>query len=141
MQKLSELYSTTPIDHTRQTIASSLSHINPLHWRDPSGGFVLLGSEMGMGGRRSCTRFKNWNRLPERPARPHELACTRGAQGSTIFNISIILLFYNTYFTLYSASPERIIVLSLRTSNTTTHEPPPRILYHRRCGSVQACEE
>ena len=29
-------------------------------------------------------------------------------QGGTIFNTSIILLFYNTYFTLYSGSPERI---------------------------------
>ena len=38
-------------------------------WRDPSGGFVLLGSEMDAGGHRSCTKFKNWNRLPEQPAR------------------------------------------------------------------------
>ena len=30
-------------------------------------------------------------------------------QGMTIFTTSIILLFYNTYFTLYSPSPDRII--------------------------------
>jgi len=35
-------------------------------WRDPSGGFVLSGHEMHMGGGRSCTKFKNWNRPPER---------------------------------------------------------------------------
>ena len=37
-------------------------------------------------------------------------------QGMTIFTTSIILLFYNTYFTLYSPSPDRIIQYYLATT-------------------------
>ena len=41
-------------------------------------------------------------------------------QGGTILNTSIILLFYFTYFTLYSQSPDRIIRYYL---DISTHPP------------------
>ena len=37
-----------------------------------------------------------------------------------IFNINIILLFYNTYFTLYSPSPDRIIQYYLAGPKSTS---------------------
>ena len=51
-------------------------------------------------------RLHTCQRVAGRGAVPEVNLSSR--QGGTIFNTSIILLFYNTYFTLYSGSPERI---------------------------------
>jgi hypothetical protein len=62
---ISLAYDNPPPGCCRLGRATDVTLIKAL-WRDPSGGFVLLGSEMDTGGHRSCTKFKNWNRLPER---------------------------------------------------------------------------
>ena len=53
-----------------------------------------------------------------RGGRAHLIVCV--CQGGTILNTSIILLFYFTYFTLYSQSPDRIIRYYL---DISTHPP------------------
>ena len=64
------------------------------------------------------------------PARRSDVS-GRSTQGGTIFNTGIILLFYNTYFTLYSGSPGRIIRYYPHASYSRVSTP---------CPSARACK-